>query len=194
MGNNFEAGDVLKVLTLNRNLLSQWHHRGQVQATVKADGSGTRNLYSFEAICQIELFRRLNKEKFSRDRAGEFAFSKKTESAFRFMRSYGRPNLLTFYSNAAKFRDEIRGEMEGVNKINPMSGESSGGTKTFTSAHIKMAFLRYPDGRLRADYFDGNNFAEMNPEIMLSESVYIIDLLDIVIYVLKGFEKAGLVV
>jgi hypothetical protein len=191
MTNNFTAGDVLKVLPkLTRNMLSLWQGRGQVKPKVQAEGQGTRNEYSFENVCQIELFRRLIKEKFSRHRASEFAFAKNTESAFKLIRAldHGKNQLaIEYYSGKVVDDEEIGIEWER----NPMTGESSGKRVNFKSPRIKMVFFRSGE-YMRSSFFDEKNFDHVRQELMISDTVFIIDLYQIYESVKDGFLRAGI--
>lgn len=78
----YQAGVVRKVVGISQNLLSQWQDRHHVKPSHPASGQGTRNLYSIENICQIMLFKELNRVGFSRSESSILAFTEKTQEAF----------------------------------------------------------------------------------------------------------------
>ncbi len=183
----FKTQEVTKVLRgVSRNLLSQWHKRGQVKSVVQPKRQGAKNFYSIENICQIELFRRLNEKEFTRKKASEFAFNEKTEAAFRLVRNRGGVNdLAKFYYGVCVLGDKVY-------KINPMSGESTGRRMRHPSPMIKMIFYTFKDN-LESDFFDMGYLDELDPELLAkiqkADDVLIIDLLKITIDVLEGIQK-----
>ena len=180
----YEAGIVIKVVEISRNLLSRWQGHGLIRRKIKAKGKGTRNVYSFENICQIELFHRLIKEKFSRKKASGFAFDKKTETAFAVIRSFGGANELRTGHYLHNFQKLI----EGVSKTNPLSGETTERKREFSNPHIRMIFFRYPNGRIESSYFDHNNFDDLGVEFFTADSIYIIDLFNITLKILERLQ------
>lgn len=68
--------DVSKHLDIKQGLLSQWIARGFVKASQPASGSGTRNIFSNEDICRIDLFIKFIAAGFTRSGASRLAFRK----------------------------------------------------------------------------------------------------------------------
>lgn len=75
LNEEFEAGDVMDLCDLSRPLLSQWIGRGYIKPSKPAKGQGTKNIFTVQDICRIEIFKRLNQTGFSRGDAGGFAFA-----------------------------------------------------------------------------------------------------------------------
>lgn len=74
MKNEYFAQDIVKIMGINQNLLTQWISRGFVKPSQPASGSGTRNIFSFEDICRIELFKELSSAGFARTLASDICF------------------------------------------------------------------------------------------------------------------------
>lgn len=71
----FFASIVIAVTGLSQNLLTQWLDRTHIRASTPASGSGTRNKFTIDDICRIELFKLLNESGFTRSMASRIAFA-----------------------------------------------------------------------------------------------------------------------
>jgi hypothetical protein len=71
---DFLSSDVVRILDISQNLLTQWIDRGFVKASQPASGSGTRNVFCIEDLCRIELFKQLLSAGFTRKGAASIAF------------------------------------------------------------------------------------------------------------------------
>lgn len=56
MGKLYFMKDVVKITGINQPKLQQWLRDGFIQASIKGEGSGTRNQFDFSNLCEIKLF------------------------------------------------------------------------------------------------------------------------------------------
>lgn len=75
MRKEFLLSDVIKILEIKESLLNQWINRGFIKASKPAYGSGTRNIFSIDDLCRIELFRELIGTGLTRSGASQVALS-----------------------------------------------------------------------------------------------------------------------
>ncbi len=61
--------DIVEITGINQPKLQQWLRDGFVRATIKGKGSGSRNMFDFNNLCEIVLFSRLVKSGLSRREA-----------------------------------------------------------------------------------------------------------------------------
>jgi hypothetical protein len=60
MKTSFTTFDIVKVLNISRNLLAQWLLRGYIEPSIqRAQGVGTKNLFSRGDLYNIRLFHQL---------------------------------------------------------------------------------------------------------------------------------------
>jgi hypothetical protein len=76
---------VTEIAGIDKELLSQWLKRGQVVPDRKAEGTGTRNLFSGATICKILLFKELcESANINRKRASALVFSDGFKNLFEY--------------------------------------------------------------------------------------------------------------
>lgn len=71
---------VCKVLDLSDDLLNQWLHRKHIIVDHPARGKGSRNEFGDVNVCQVELFKRLAKDRVNLKEAHEIAFDAKVRA------------------------------------------------------------------------------------------------------------------
>ncbi len=70
MDKTFTTFDIVKILGIERNLLAQWLMRGYISPSVqRAQGPGTKNLFSRNDLYNIRLFQQLVDTGIRRDEA-----------------------------------------------------------------------------------------------------------------------------
>ena len=65
----FGLFDVVKIMDIKRMKLQDWIGRGLIVPATPAQGYGTKNVFTIENLCQIELFRSLLMKGFARKTA-----------------------------------------------------------------------------------------------------------------------------
>jgi len=75
----------IDIAGIDKELLSQWIKRGQVVPDSKAEGTGTRNLFSGASICKILLFKELCESvNINRNKASSVVFSDGFKNLFEY--------------------------------------------------------------------------------------------------------------
>jgi len=70
----FLLSDVMEIIGIKKTSLENWIGFGYVGPSIqKATGTGSRNIFSLEDLCEIGLFKRLVDRGFSREEAAKFA-------------------------------------------------------------------------------------------------------------------------
>jgi DNA-binding transcriptional MerR regulator len=72
MDETFTSFDLCKRLNISRPTLQDWIARGFIEPAVKAEGKGTKNLFTRDNLYQIELFRILVGRGFNRAEVGRW--------------------------------------------------------------------------------------------------------------------------
>lgn len=186
----FTVNDILKIFPeTSRTGLATWRKRGQVKTTVQERKRGKKIYSSFENLCQIELFLRLNEQKLPREQASAFAFDKKTEAAFRVIKSLGGVNELAKRHYGSLFKEMLRGKSKYTKDPTTLSIVSSS-----ASFPIKIAlFLK--EGKWALEFYDLQNEEERDEYLvssLVSDQAFIMDGIDIALNVYRRIEKAGL--
>ena len=70
----FKSSDVCELLNIDQNLLTQWIERGLIKASLPANGSGTRNIFTIEDICRVWAVKKLSSFGFRLRKASEIVY------------------------------------------------------------------------------------------------------------------------
>lgn len=65
--------DIMKMFKVHRECLRSWMELGFITPTIPATGQGTKNLFDFEALVKVAVFKDLVDFGLNRTRAAEFS-------------------------------------------------------------------------------------------------------------------------